>query len=91
MDPASAVHSIITPIRALLPIAVAVGAYYVCKWAERQSWGRPAAVAGSCVKRVARVLMGAAALIFRGVGVVFRVVAGMVLFRWLFDRRGHWW
>lgn len=91
IDPASTVHSVILTIRALLPIAVAVGAYYVYKWAERRSWGRPVAVAGSWVKRVARVLLGAAALIFRGVGVVFRMVAGIVLFRWLFDRRGRWW
>ncbi len=91
IDPASTVHSVILTIRALLPIAVAVGAYYVYKWAERRSWGRPVTVAGSWVKRVARVLMGAAALILRGVGVVFRVVAGIVLFRWLFDRHGHWW
>ena len=91
IDPASTAHSVITAIRALLPIAVAVGAYYIYKWAERRSWGRPAAVAGSWVKRVARALMGAAALIFRGVGAVFRVVAGIVLFRWLFDRHSHWW
>lgn len=90
IDPAAA-YSVITTIRALLPIAVIIGAYYACKWAERQSWGCPVAVAGSYVKRTARILMGAAALIFRGIGVVFRVIAGIVLFRWLVDRHGHWW